>query len=169
MSQITDKSNSLNKSWPTPRKVKSTLHRSRSRMEEEELIVNQGMWNPTPDLRRRGFFPFCLFVWFFVVVLATLGFCCSSWASLVVVLEGLFCPMACGILVSQSGIKPAPPALEGRFLTTGPPGKSLHRGLLFGENYTWEGWMFLNPPNTWKKFKIALRIHLIVKYWWLIL
>ena len=33
--------------------------------------------------------------------------------------------MACGILVPQPGIKPASPALEGRFLTTGPPGKSL--------------------------------------------
>ena len=32
--------------------------------------------------------------------------------------------MACGILVPQPGIKPASPALEGRFLTTGPPEKS---------------------------------------------
>ena len=31
----------------------------------------------------------------------------------------------CGILVPQSGIKPAPSTLEGRVLTTGPPGKSL--------------------------------------------
>ena len=64
MPQITGKSNGLNKSWPTPRKVKSTLHRSRSRMEEEELIANQGMWNPTPDLRRRGLLFFCLLVCF---------------------------------------------------------------------------------------------------------
>ena len=32
---------------------------------------------------------------------------------------------ACGILVPQSGIGPTTSALEGRFLTTGPPGRSL--------------------------------------------
>ena len=32
---------------------------------------------------------------------------------------------ACGILVRQSGIEPAPPALEGKVLTSGLPGKSL--------------------------------------------
>ena len=32
---------------------------------------------------------------------------------------------ACGILVPRPGIEPASPALEGGFLTTGPPGKSL--------------------------------------------
>ena len=42
----------------------------------------------------------------------------------VVVLCGLICPMACGILVPWPGIEPTLPALEGRFLTTGPPGKS---------------------------------------------
>ena len=35
------------------------------------------------------------------------------------------CPVAFGILVPRPGIKPVPPALEGGFLTTGPPGKSL--------------------------------------------
>ena len=29
-----------------------------------------------------------------------------------------------GILAPQPGMKPAPPALEGKVLTTGPPGKS---------------------------------------------
>ena len=37
---------------------------------------------------------------------------------------GLSCPGACGILVSQPGIKSVSPALEGSFLTPGPPGKS---------------------------------------------
>ena len=32
---------------------------------------------------------------------------------------------ACGILVSQPGIKHEPPALEGEVLTIGPPGKCL--------------------------------------------
>ena len=34
-------------------------------------------------------------------------------------------PTACGILVPRTGIKPARLALEGGFLTTGAPGKSL--------------------------------------------
>ena len=31
---------------------------------------------------------------------------------------------ACGTLAPQAGIKPTPPALEGKVLTTGSPGKS---------------------------------------------
>jgi len=38
---------------------------------------------------------------------------------------GLVAPWACGILVLGPEIKLMFPALEGRFLTTGPPGKSL--------------------------------------------
>ena len=38
---------------------------------------------------------------------------------------GFFGHEACGILAPQPGIEPAPPALEGEVLTTGPPGKSL--------------------------------------------
>ena len=52
--------------------------------------------------------------------------------SLLSLLQYCFCFMfwffgreACGILAPQPGIKPAPPALEGPVLTTGPPGKSL--------------------------------------------
>ena len=37
----------------------------------------------------------------------------------------LSCPEACEILVPQPGIEPMSPTLEGGFLTTGPPGKSL--------------------------------------------
>lgn len=35
--------------------------------------------------------------------------------------HGLICPTACGLFVPNPGIEPAPPALQGRFLTTGPP------------------------------------------------
>ena len=42
-----------------------------------------------------------------------------------VAVQGLNCPVTCGILVAQPGIEPVAPALEGGFLTTGPPGKSL--------------------------------------------
>ena len=38
--------------------------------------------------------------------------------------HGLSCCMACGILVPQPGIRLSYPALEGGFLTAGPPGKS---------------------------------------------
>ena len=37
---------------------------------------------------------------------------------------GFFGPKACGILGPPPGIEPIPPALEGKVLTTGPPGKS---------------------------------------------
>ena len=43
----------------------------------------------------------------------------------VVVVYRLSCPTACGILDPRPGIKPASPELEGRFFTTGPPGRSL--------------------------------------------
>ena len=39
--------------------------------------------------------------------------------------HGLSCPLACRILVPRSRIKPLSAALAGRFLTPGPPGKSL--------------------------------------------
>ena len=42
-----------------------------------------------------------------------------------VAVRGLSGPSACGILVFQLGIQPMYLALEGGFLTTGPPGKSL--------------------------------------------
>ena len=42
----------------------------------------------------------------------------------------LSCPLACGILVPRSGIKPVSPELEGRFITTRPPGESPEHFLL---------------------------------------
>ena len=53
---------------------------------------------------------------------------CGTWAlecgGSVVAACGLSCPTACEILVPRLGIEAVFPALEGRFLTTGPPGKS---------------------------------------------
>ena len=37
---------------------------------------------------------------------------------------GLCCSVACGILVPQAGVEPVSFALVGKFLTTGPAGKS---------------------------------------------
>ena len=86
-----------------------------------------------------------LFIWLHWALVAARGiftvacglFVCSARASLVaarglqsvgsvVVAHGLRCPEACGILVPQPGIERMSPALEGRFSTTGSPGKSLY-------------------------------------------
>ena len=68
----------------------------------------------------------CLFLF-----LTLSGLSCGTWDLLLwlvgfslVAVHELSCPVACGILVSWLGIKPIFPALEGRFSTTGPPGKS---------------------------------------------
>ena len=41
-----------------------------------------------------------------------------------VMVRGLSCCVACGLLVPWAGMEPESPALEGGALTTGPPGKS---------------------------------------------
>ena len=43
----------------------------------------------------------------------------------IVAARGLRYSVACGIIVPQPGIEPRSPASQGRFLTTGLPGKSL--------------------------------------------
>ena len=64
--------------------------------------------------------------------LSALGLSCSHPGSLVVA-QGLSCPAACRILliVPEPGIEPEFPALEGGFLTTGPPRKSLYYLFVF--------------------------------------
>ena len=55
--------------------------------------------------------------------------------------QQLSCSSTCGILVPQPGIKPVSPALEGRFLSTGPPGKSLP--IHFLSHFPWRlFWVF---------------------------
>ena len=49
-------------------------------------------------------------------------FCCSAWT--LVVVHRLSCPVTYGILVPRPGIEPASSAVQGRLLTTGPPGSS---------------------------------------------
>ena len=51
-------------------------------------------------------------------------------AGSVVATRGLSCSVAYEILVLRPGIKSTSPPLEGRFLTTGPPEKSLLNPLL---------------------------------------
>ena len=57
------------------------------------------------------------------IYLAVLGLSCSG--------QPLCCPAACGILVCRPGVEPMSPALQCRFLTTGPPGKSLLNTFFF--------------------------------------
>ena len=84
---------------------------------------------------------------FFFLILAVLGLCCSTWTfstcgapgDSLVNEHGLqsvqtpqlrqagFLAAAYGTLLPWSGIKPASPALEGEFSTTGPPGKALKK------------------------------------------
>ena len=73
---------------------------------------------------------------------------CRAWApehtSLVVAAHGLSCLMACGILVSWPGIKNISPALESRFLTTGPP--AMYHNCWFGYHIC--VWMYLHSTFT---------------------
>ena len=53
--------------------------------------------------------------------------------------------MACGLLVPWPGIEPTSPGLQGRFLTTGPPGKSRRGWIFLTEEYK----MARLPPPSW--------------------
>ena len=71
-----------------------------------------------------------IYIYLFLYLAAS-GLSCGVWDPLLwdagfspVAAHRLSCSTACGILVPRPGIKPASHALEGRFLTTGPPGKS---------------------------------------------
>ena len=64
------------------------------------------------------------------ISLAASGLHCITWylslrgTDFLVVVHGLSCSAVGGILVPWSEIEPMSAALQGRFLTTGPPGKS---------------------------------------------
>ena len=93
-----------------------------------------------------------LFIWLpqvlvatFGIFVAVLGFLSSCDAlaledtGSVVAVCRLSCLVACGILVPRPGIEPESPALEGGFLTTGPPGKSLpYKFLLLKKPYCYK-------------------------------
>ena len=69
----------------------------------------------------------CLYL--FITYLAALSLSWGTWdlslwhRGFSLVVRRFSCPRACGILGPWPGIKPTSPALEGIFLTTGPPGK----------------------------------------------
>jgi len=63
-----------------------------------------------------SFFSFKICWWLFKVF--------TEFVTILLVLCFAFCLQACGILVLQPGIEPAPRAVEGKVLTTGQPGRS---------------------------------------------
>ena len=80
-----------------------------------------------------------------VIVLGGI-FHCDIWT--VVVALGLSCCMTCWILVPQAGLELMAPALQGRFLTTGPPGKSLVRYFKYSSVYISIPHSLFIPPLT---------------------
>ena len=69
---------------------------------------------------------YLLFIWLHWVWVTAHGiFCWASVRLLSVVADRLSGPSVYGILLPWTGIRLVSPALEGTFLTTGPPGKSL--------------------------------------------
>ena len=99
-----------------------------------------------------------------VIVLGGI-FHCDVWT--VVVALGLSCCMTCWILVPQAGLELMAPALQGRFLTTGPPGKPLHDYL--NQRTTIHVWpQFLNNINLIPARIMPLKsFHLVVVCIWL--
>ena len=83
------------------------------------------------------------FIYLFNIYLFIFGCIGSSLqhAGFYIVVCRLRCPTACEILVPRPGIKPASPALQGRFLTTGSPGK-------FVTSYNFRNYLLpLSPPR----------------------
>ena len=94
-----------------------------------------------------------LFIYFAALGLSCgtqdLSLLCAGFS--LVAARGLSCPAACGILVPQPGMEPTSPALEGGFLTTGPPEKSL----LLNPNERVSGTWTLTHPKLKLVFKAA--------------
>ena len=82
----------------------------------------------------------CLFIWLRQVLVVACRIFVVAW--------GLSCPKACGILVPGTGIEPVSPALEGEFLTTGPPGRSLQWCSFEGSLQGLAGGMKVESPST---------------------
>ena len=112
-----------------------------------------------------------LFIWLHEVLVVACSifiaacriFPCDAQASLVVawslsrLVQGLSgCPIACGILVPSPGIVPMPPALEGRFLSTGSLWKSHNKLLKIIWLYIW--------VYFWGLYFIALFVFMPISY-----
>ena len=72
-----------------------------------------------------------------------------------VVVHGLSCSIARGLLVLQPGIEPVSLASQGGFLTTGPPGKSSLLLSTYINRYFWSAYNFYlnsHPANKGNMF-----------------
>ena len=85
-------------------------------------VLRDSPWSTTYFL---AYLSGCVSSWLHHVGSSTVGTDSLTLASGLGAACGLSCSMACGILVLPPEIKLVPPALQGRFPTTGPPGKSL--------------------------------------------
>ena len=84
------------------------------------------------------------FIFLMFIYLTALGLSCGTWHLLLWTARtpAVVCPTACN-LVPQPRIEPTSSALQGRFLTTGPPGKSRGRNSLhlwFFGGPCWRAW-----------------------------
>ena len=91
--------------------------------------LNCFLFNPSPEIFESQIFPFFLLLFskYLFIYLAAVG--CGTWdrslrCILLFAALGLSYPAACETLVPPPGGESASPALEGRFLTTGPSRKS---------------------------------------------
>ena len=98
---------------------------------------------------------FLLFIWLHRVLVATCGALSLQHAGSLLLqprvgslaaAHGLSCPRTCGIPIPRPGIKPRSPTLEGGFLTTGSPGKSLKSIILKGSSNQGKGKSGLRTP-----------------------
>ena len=98
----------------------------------------------------------CVFFLFF-------NFYLFSWLHQVLVgAQQLSCSVVCGILVPWPGNKPVSLTLQGRFLTTGPPGKSPATDFLTGNLKEREGLILVQPIRlcgrnlSWEKWACVM-------------
>ena len=93
---------------------------------KEDVVYWRITWTSATSFSFIAKFNLNSFIWPHQVLVPTRGLgSCSTW-SLVAAQQlwlGLTCSAALGILVFQPRVELLSPALQGRFLTTGPPGK----------------------------------------------
>ena len=75
----------------------------------------------------------------------------------------IFCYKAPGILVLPPGTEPKYPALEGKVLTTGPPGKSLDCPFSVKGLWPWRGSHF--PAEAARQARLAPSLHSYLSPW----
>ena len=102
---------------------------------------------PTSSVLFFLFFNIYLFIYFYFWLHRVLVEARRTFAAA----RGLSCPEACEILAPRPGIKPTSSALEGGFLTTGPPGKFPMSSVLFPDLRpglrVWRGLLTTQEPH----------------------